>query len=147
MKNLTFAATLALLSAPAFAESHASGDVTAGEEAFSRQCVACHVVVNDAGEVLAGRRSEIGPNLFGVIGRMPGSYPEFEYGDDLIAYGALGVVWDEATFTAFVKDPTDFLRAALEDRRARAKMAFQVRDDQDAMDIYAYLVSLAPAAE
>jgi len=145
MKNLTLAAVLALLSVPAFAEGPGTGDIAAGEEAFGRQCVACHVIVDDAGEELAGRGAETGPNLYGVVGRMPGTYPDFEYGDDLIAYGELGVAWDEPTLAAYLKDPTDFLRESLDNRRARGKMAFQVRDEQDAYDIFAYLASVVPA--
>ena len=142
MKHLTLAAAMALMSAPAFAQ-----DVAAGQEQFERQCVACHVVVNDAGETLAGRNAQTGPNLYGVIGRTPGTYPDFEYGEDMVAYGATGAVWGEENFVAYIQDPTDFLRTALDDRRARGKMAFQVRDAQQAADIYAYLASLAPAAE
>jgi cytochrome c len=143
MKNLTLAAILALMSAPAFAESHAAGDAAAGEEIFNRNCVTCHVIVNAAGEELAGRGAETGPNLYGVIGRTPGTYPEFEYGDDMIAYGATGVVWEEEAFLAYVQDPTDFLRTILDDRRARGKMAFQLRDAADAANVYAYLVSVS----
>jgi cytochrome c len=140
MKHLTLAAVMALMSAPAIAQ-----DAAAGQEQFERQCVACHVVVNEAGETLAGRNAKTGPNLYGVIGRTPGTYPDFDYGDGIVAYGATGVVWDEETFVGYVQNPTDFLRTALDDRRARGKMAFQVRDEQQARDIYAYLASLAPA--
>lgn len=150
MKNLTLAAALALLSAPVFAQTEASvptGDAEAGAALFERQCVACHVVQNAAGDVLAGRNAQIGPNLFGVEGRTPGTYPDFEYSDSLIAYGATGVVWSEENFVAYVQDPTDFLRTVLEDRRARGKMAFQVRAEEDAINLYAYLYSLAPPAE
>lgn len=146
MKHLTLAAVMALLSAPAFAQD-ATGDAAAGEEQFNRQCVACHVVVNDAGETLAGRNAQTGPNLYGVAGRTPGTYPDFEYGDDMIAFGETGAVWDETNFVAYVQDPTDFLRTALDNRRARGKMAFQVRDPAEATDIYAYLASLAAPAE
>jgi cytochrome c len=142
MKHLTAVAALALMSAPAFAQ-----DIGAGQEQFERQCVACHVVVNDAGETLAGRNAKTGPNLYGVVGRVAGTYPDFDYGDGLIAYGETGAVWEEENFVAYVQNPTDFLREALEDRRARGKMAFQVRDAAQAADIYAYLASLAPAAE
>jgi cytochrome c len=141
MKNLTLAAALALMSAPAFAE----GDAAAGEEAFGRQCVTCHVIVDAAGVEIAGRGADTGPNLYGVIGRIPGTAADFEYGDDMVEYGGQGIAWDEATFTAYVQDPTDFLREVLDNRRARGKMAFQVRSEEEAADIYAYLVSVAPA--
>ena len=52
-------------------------------------------------------------------------------------------IWTEENFVAYVQDPTAWLRAALDDRRARGKMAFRVRDPQAAADIYAYLETLA----
>ena len=143
MKHLTVAAALALLSAPAFAQV-AAGDAAAGEEVFGRNCVACHVVENEAGEVLAGRNARTGPNLYGIPGRVPGTYPDFEYGDSVIAFGATGAVWDEAHFVGYVQDPTGYLREQLEDRRARGKMAFQLRNEEDALNVYAYIVSLSP---
>jgi cytochrome c len=143
MKKFTLAAALAVLAAPAFAESHAStqGDPAAGEEQFNRQCVACHVVQNAAGEVLAGRNAHVGPNLFGVAGRTPGSQAEFvgKYGDSMTAYGETGAIWAEENFVKYVQDPTGFLREVLSDRRARGKMAYQVREEAQAYDLYAYL--------
>ena len=143
MKYLPLAATIVLLSAPVFAE----GDAANGEEIFNRQCSTCHVVENEAGEVLAGRAAKVGPNLYGVVGRTPGTYPEFEYGDSLVAYGATGAVWAEENLLAYMQDPTDFLRTALDDRRARGKMAFQLRDPQDAADVYAFLATFTAPAE
>ena len=143
MKYLPLAATMVLLSAPVFAE----GDAANGEEIFNRQCSTCHIVQDAAGETLAGRAAVVGPNLYGVVGRTPGTYPEFEYGDSLVAYGATGAVWAEESLLAYIQDPTDFLRTALDDRRARGKMAFQLRDPQDAADVYAFLATFTAAAE
>ncbi len=143
MKYLPLAATMVLLSAPVFAE----GDAANGEEIFNRQCSTCHVVINDAGETLAGRTAHIGPNLFGVVGRTPGSFPDFRFSDSLVAYGATGVVWGEENVLAYVQDPTGFLREALADRRARGKMAFQLRDPQEAADVFAFLSTFSTPAE
>jgi len=154
MRNLTLAAMLVALSAPVFAESHAAaemaaptGDAEAGAALFSRQCVACHVVANEAGETLAGRNAAVGPNLYGVVGRVAGAYPEFDYGDALLALAERGDVWAEENFVGYVMDPTGWLRETLEDRRARGKMAFQVRSEDDARDIYAYLATFSAPAE
>lgn len=147
MKTFSLVGALALVAVPALVQAQASGDPAAGEEQFGRQCVACHVVVNEAGETLAGRNAQTGPNLYGVAGRTPGTYPDFPYGDAVIAFGETGAVWDEEHFVGYLQDPTGYLREVLDDRRARGKMAFQVRDEQQARDIYAYLASLAPAAE
>lgn len=146
MKNLTLAAAMALLSAPAFAQE-LTGDVAAGEEQFGRQCVACHIVANEAGETLAGRNAKVGPNLYQTPGNVMAHVEDFDYSDPFIALRDRGDVWTEELFVAYVQDPTDFLREQTEDRRARGKMAFQVRDAQEAADIYAYLASLSPAAD
>ena len=146
MKTLNYAAALALLAAPAFADGHAAsgnGDVAAGEEQFNRQCVACHVVQNADGEVLAGRNAKVGPNLYGIAGRQIGSVEGFRYGDDIVELGEMGNVWVEESFVAYVQDPTGYLREALENRRARGKMAYQVRDEGQAYDLYAYLATFA----
>ena len=139
MKSISVAATLAALATSAFAE----GDVAAGEEQFNRQCVACHVVRNDEGEVLAGRTARTGPNLFGIEGRALGSVDGFRYGDAIVTLGESGTTWSEETFVAFVQNPTGYLREALDNNRARGKMAYQVRDAQQAADIYAYLVAVS----
>lgn len=138
MRNLPLVAVFTALAVPAFAE----GDVVAGEEQFNRQCVSCHVVRNASGEVLAGRNAKTGPNLYGVAGRALGAEDGFRYGDSIIAAGEAGLVWDEASFVAYVQDPTDWLRDALDNRRARGKMAYKVRDAQEADDIFAYLASV-----
>lgn len=147
MKTTFTAAAVALLAAPAFADGHASGDAAAGEEQFARQCVACHVVVDDAGETLAGRNAQTGPNLYAVAGRTLGAIEDFRYSDAIIELGEGGAVWDEASFVGYVQDPTGWLRETLDDRRARGKMAYKVRAEEDAINLYAYLASLAPAEE
>lgn len=124
-----------------------TGDATAGEEHFSRQCIACHVVRDDAtDEVLAGRNSQVGPNLHGVVGRVPGSYPDYDYSDLLKAYGEQDPqpVWDEESFVGFVQDPTGYLREVTGEE-GRSKMAFQVRNEEQARDLYAYLATFSPA--
>ncbi len=142
MKTLKIAAALSVLAAPAFADGHAAtGDAAAGEEQFNRQCVACHVVMDDSGEVLAGRNAKTGPNLYGVAGRQLGIVEDFRYGESIVELGETGVVWTEETFVGYVQDPTDWLREQLEDRRARGKMAYQVRKEEEAIDLYAFLAS------
>lgn len=147
MKRITLIAALTIAAAPAFAESHVTGDATAGEAAFARQCITCHVVVNEAGETLAGRKAKTGPNLYGVAGRAVASYPEYRYGKSVIAVGEAGHVWSEENFVAYVQDPTKWLRATLDDKKARSKMSFKVRSAEDAVNLYAYLAAIGPAME
>jgi cytochrome c len=141
MKKFTIAAAFAVLAAPAFADGHASaqGDAAAGEEQFNRQCVACHVVQDASGEILAGRRAKTGPNLYGLAGRTMGSIDGFRYSDGLTELGGASTPWTEEAFVGYVQDPTGWLRETLDDRRARGKMAYQVRQEDQAYDLYAYL--------
>ncbi len=145
MKKFTIAAALAVLAAPAFADGHAStqGDAAAGEEQFNRQCVACHVVADASGEVLAGRNAKTGPNLYGIAGRVPGSIEGFRYSDSVVELGEAGTLWTEETFVGYVQNPTGWLRETLDNRRARGKMAYQVREESQAYDLYAYLSTFA----
>ena len=100
-------------------------------------------IVDADGNKLAGRNARTGPNLYGVAGMVPGTVDGFRYGDSIVEYGEAGGVWNEEHFVAWVQAPTDFLKEQLDDRRARARMSYQVRDEQQAYDIYAYLASLA----
>jgi cytochrome c len=140
--RLSLAALSVCLASPAVA----AGDAEAGAKLFN-QCQTCHVVANEAGEVLAGRASKTGPNLYAVVGRQAGTNPDFKYGEDMIKAGEQGLVWDEATFVAYVQDPQAFLKDYLQDSKAKGKMQFKVRKEEDAANLYAFLVSLAPAME
>ncbi len=137
MKFVVAAATAALLVAsPATAE----GDVEAGEKAFKR-CKACHSVVNPDGEVLY-KGGKTGPNLYGIVGRVVGS-EDFKYGAGLLEAKDAGVVWTEEMLAAYVVDP----KAWLSDNgyATKSKMSFKLKKGGE--DVFAYLASLAPAAE
>ena len=140
------AAAVSLAAAPTLAdESNFSdiGDPAAGKGAFS-QCQACHVVVDDAGNTLAGRSARTGPNLYGIIGRQAGTVEGFRYGKSIILAGEQGLIWDADAFVAYVQDPMGYLREVLDDSKARGKMAFRVRKPEDALNLYAFLKSLGP---
>jgi cytochrome c len=138
--TLSAIAATVLMTAPAFA----AGDAAKGEANF-KQCQACHMVADDTGAVLAGK-GKTGPNLYGVFGRQAGSYPEFKYGESIVAAGAAGLVWNEAEFIAYVQDPAAYLKEKLGDKGAKSKMAFKVKDEAAAADLYAYLSQFSPAA-
>ncbi len=145
MLNRTFAALTAatLLAAPTLAFGQATGDAAEGEGVF-RQCQACHVVVNEAGDTLAGRNAQVGPNLYGVANRQAGVVEDYRgYSDAMVEAGEAGLVWDEEEFVAYLADPTGYLREYLDNNRARGNMAYRVRSEDDAINVYAYLASLA----
>lgn len=151
MRRAILAAAAALAAAPVLAQDAVTPDVAlftgnpeAGLAAFNRQCSACHVVVNDAGETLAGRNAKVGPNQWNLAYDLIGNDPDFDYSDPIIQLRDAGEHWTEERFVGYVQDPSGWLREATDDRRARGKMAYQVREEQDARDIWAYLVSISP---
>jgi cytochrome c len=140
MKLTIAALALASLTAPSFAQ-----DIEAGAKVFN-QCQTCHVVANEAGEVLAGKNAKTGPNLYGVIGRIAGSYEGFKYGAGIEELTTAGYVWTEADMAVYVQDPTKFLAEKTGDKKAKSKMAYKVKKPEDAANVVAYIASLAPAA-
>jgi cytochrome c len=138
--------TVTLIAAlTATAPALAAGDAAKGEDAF-KQCQTCHTVTDLDGNRLAGKGAKVGPNLFGVFGRQAGTLEGFKYGEDIVAVGAAGLIWNEADFVEYVQDPAAFLKAKLDDKGAKSKMAFKVKTPEMAADLYAYLAQFSPDA-
>lgn len=136
---LTLIAATALLPAAALAEGNAEN----GAKLFNK-CQTCHVVVNPAGETLAGKAAKTGPNLFNVAGNAAGGVEGFKYGTGIIAAKEKGLVWDEANFVAYLANPTAFLKDFTGDKGVRGNMSFQVKKEDEAKDLHAFLLSLNP---
>jgi cytochrome c len=141
----SLAASLVMAAVPALAQDAPMGDAEAGAKVFAK-CQTCHVIADAEGNVLGGKNSKTGPNLYGMPGRAAGTYPEFKYGESIVALGATGFVWDEASFVEYVADPAKFLKARLDDKGAKSKMVFKLPKQEDAHNVWAYIVSLSPAA-
>jgi len=125
--------TVCLFAAPAVA-----GDAAKGEADF-KKCKSCHAITAaDGTEIVKGGKT--GPNLFGVIGRQIGSYPDFKYGDSIVAAGADGSVWDEASVAVYMVDPGEWLEEKTGDEKAKSKMTFKLT--KGAEDMAAYLATL-----
>jgi cytochrome c len=117
MRTLIVAA--ALVAATANAAS--AQDVAKGEISFHK-CLPCHAIGDDA-------QNKIGPELNGLDGRHSGSVANFSYSD---ANKNSGIVWDEAQFKDYIKDP----RAKL----PGTKMIFAgIKNEQEIGDLWAYL--------
>lgn len=137
MKTLTLLAAGAFMAAaPAFA-----GDIDAGEKDF-KKCKACHMVVSDEGEEIF-KGGKIGPNLYGVIGRVAGSQDGFKYGNGLKEANEAGFVWTEEEIAVYVADT----KAWLGDNgfANKSKMSFKLKGGGE--DIAAWLASVGPAVE
>lgn len=115
-----------------------AGDPAAGEAEF-KKCKACHsLVASDGTEVVKGGKT--GPNLGGVIGRQVGSVADFKYGESILAVGATGKVWDEASVAAYVADPGAWLAANGAGDGAKSKMSFKLSKGGE--DMAAYLATI-----
>jgi cytochrome c len=71
----------------------ASASDPAAKQAFT-QCSVCHSVVKGG--------TGVGPSLWGVVGRQPGTLPGFSYSP---AMKAKGGKWDDGTLDAFIAHP------------------------------------------
>jgi cytochrome c len=103
-----------------------AGDVAAGQVVF-KKCLACHAI----GE---GARNKVGPELNGIDGRHSGSAPGYNYSG---ANKNSGIVWNEATFKEYIKDP----RAKI----PGTKMIFPgIKNEKQADDLWSYLKQFGP---
>lgn len=142
-KTLTAFFALSVVAAPVLADSHGGpGDAAAGEKTFNR-CKACHMIVSDDGEEIV-KGGKTGPNLYGIVGRQAGT-ADFRYGDDLVAAGEAGLVWNAENLVEYTADPRAFLRGYLDDNSAKSRMAFKLNKGGE--DVAAYLASVGPAPE
>jgi cytochrome c2 len=130
------AAIIALMAAgaPAIAQ-----DVTAGEKVF-KKCKACHKIGD-------GAKNGVGPHLNNVIGRPAGSVEGFKYGTGMKQAGDAGLVWSEELILEYITDPKAYLRAYLDDPKAKAKMTFKLGKEQQRIDVLAYVKTFSPDAE
>lgn len=96
-------------------------DVEKGATVF-KKCLPCHAIG-------PGAANKVGPELDGLDGRHSGNVPNFSYSD---ANKDSGIVWSEATFREYIKDP----RAKI----PGTKMIFAgIKNEQEITDLWAYL--------
>ncbi|MFN7024824.1 MAG: c-type cytochrome [Pseudorhizobium sp.] len=98
-------------------------DAAAGEKVFAK-CKACHVVDADT--------NKIGPSLKGVVGRTAGTHEGFRYSPAMVAAGEGGIVWNDETLAAYLRDPKGYIKGN--------KMAFVgLKKDDELANVIAYL--------
>ena len=97
-------------------------DAENGAKVF-KKCMACHTIED---------QNKIGPSLKGIVGRKAASVEGFKYSDAMLAKGAEGVIWDEATLAAYLPDPKAFVPGT--------KMTFAgLKKPEEVADIIAFL--------
>ena len=110
------------------------GDPVAGEKVF-KKCSACHKVGDNA-------KNAVGPVLNGIVGRTAGTFEGYKYGSGLLTAQEKGLVWNEETIFGWIGDPRAWIREYLGDDKAKAKMTFKLKKEQDRRDVIAYLKTL-----
>ena len=115
------AETTDLISAELIAEYEAlTGDPRQGERVFVA-CRTCHVVVEG--------RNQVGPSLYGIIGREAGTVERFRYSP---ANQNSGITWSEPMMYAYLENPRAFIPGTI--------MAYAgMRSPQDRADVIAYI--------
>jgi len=104
-----------------------TADPAAGE-AKTVACKSCH-------NFDAAGTNGIGPGLYGVLGRKPGSHPGFAYSSGMTDFGAKQPVWDFEHVYEFIKGPQAYISGT--------KMTFiGLKSPQDRINIVAYLHTL-----
>lgn len=118
---------LLMISALSLVVSSASaGDVASGQTSF-KKCAPCH----DVGETA---KNKVGPLLNGLEGRNSGTIPGYNYSD---ANKNSGIVWSEATFKEYIKDPKAKIPAT--------KMVFPgIKNEKEADDLWSFLQQYGP---
>ena len=96
-------------------------DVEKGAVSF-KKCSICH-------KIGPGATNLVGPVLNGLDGRHSGSVAGFSYSD---ANKNSGIVWNEATFAEYIKDPKAKIPGT--------KMIFAgIKNEQEIKDLWAYI--------
>jgi cytochrome c len=102
-------------------------DVAAGK-IVATKCQSCH-------NLDQGGPNMTGPNLWGVLGRPPGTHAGFAYSDGMKAFGAKQPVWDFVHVNDFITAPQKYIDGT--------KMSFVgLKQRQDRINVIAYLHTL-----
>jgi len=101
-----------------------TADVAAGAT-ISQKCQSCH-------NFASGGPNQTGPNLWGVIGRKPGTHAGFSYSSAMVDFGNKIGVWDYNHLYEFIHGPQAYLSGT--------KMGFVgLKQSQDRINLIAWL--------
>jgi cytochrome c len=96
-----------------------------GQDSF-KKCLSCHTPQKDG-------KNGTGPNLWGIVGRKPGSHAGFPYSD---AMKNKGGEWNWDALAAYLHDPKGAIPGN--------KMAFPgIKDNAELADVLAYMRKLS----
>jgi len=102
-------------------------DLAAGKTVTAK-CASCH-------NFDSGGPNITGPNLYGVVGRQPGTHAGMAYSTGMVGFGQKQPIWDYAHLNEFLTAPGKYIDGT--------KMTFiGLKDRQDRINVIAYLHSL-----
>lgn len=100
------------------------GRADVGQRLYEENCLECHAIDHH----------RIGPLHQGVLGRIAGTAPGYDYSTGLKRLGKAGVRWTPETLDRWLTDPDAYVQ--------HQQMDFNVPDPQDRADLIAYLATL-----
>ena len=100
------------------------GRADIGQRLYEDNCLECHAVDHH----------RIGPLHQGVMGRIAGTAPGYDYSTGLKRLGRAGLRWTPDTLDRWLTNPDAFVQ--------NQQMDFNVPDPQDRADLIAYLATL-----
>jgi cytochrome c len=104
----------------------ATADVAAGQAVFAK-CSSCHSIAQ-------GGPNGTGPDIWGVVGRKPGTHGGFAYSTGMTEFGAKQAVWDDDHLYEFLKAPQKYISGT--------KMSFVgLKKQEERINVIAYLRS------
>ena len=104
-----------------------TADIAAGE-AVAKKCISCHSFAQ-------GGPNLVGPGLYGVLGRKPGTHGGMAYSAGLVEFSAKNPVWDYEHVNAFLTAPQKYITGT--------KMSFVgLKKTEDRINMIAYLHSI-----
>lgn len=125
-----FAAMIYLVVSVAAGSALADEIIDKGKAQFAK-CMACHAVGPAA-------KTKLGPVLNDLYGRTAGTVEGFKYSEDMVQKGATGLIWTDATLTAYLANPKAVV--------PKTKMAYGgLKKPEELAALLAYLHTFSPA--
>jgi len=99
------------------------GDATKGAKLFKQRCKQCH-------NIDKGGKHQVGPNLYGFVGRKTGQADGYDYS---AANVKKGITWSKDTLWAYLENPKKYIPGT--------KMVFAgIKKTGERADLISYLV-------
>lgn len=87
-------------------------------------------------------KASVGPALNNIVGNPVASIDGYKYSMSLKELAANGAVWSEAELDKWLIDQKKYVWAALDNKKAKSKMNFKLKKEDERADIIAYLATL-----